>query len=117
MGETDIISLQNAVVPLLVDPNQVEPFNHLNELRQWLIENIEWLIDNDFERMLSILYRIDVSEAKVRLLIEQNEGENAAAIIADLILERQAQKIESRKKYTSDLEGKYFDDDDVETWD
>ncbi len=114
--QTDLNTLQNSVVQLLVAPSEVEAFDDLKELRNWLIENIEWLLDNDFERMLSVLYRIDVSEIKVRRLIEQNEGEDAAGIIADLILERQAQKIESRKKYSTPKEGKYFDDQ-AETWD
>ena len=115
MSEIDIQSLQNAVVPLLMDTSEVEPFDHIAALRQWLIENIAWLVDNDFERLLTILYRIDVSEQKVKMMIEQNEGENTSEILADLILERQAQKIESRKKFKSNLEGKYFDD--AETWD
>lgn len=113
---TDLETLQKSVVQLLVSPSEVEAFDNLSELRNWLIENIEWLLDNDFERMLSILYRIDVSEIKVRRLIEQNEGEDAAGIIADLIIERQAQKIESRKKYSQPKENKYFDDE-AETWD
>lgn len=113
---SELNTLQNSVVQLLVSPNEVEPFDSYEHLKNWLMENIEWLLDNDFERLLSVLYRIDVSEVKVRRLIEQNEGENAAEIIADLILERQLQKIESRKKYSTPKDNKYFDDA-AERWD
>lgn len=113
---TELSTLQNSVVQLLVSPNEVEAFDSYEQLRNWLIENIEWLLDKDFERLLSILYRIDVSEIRVRKLIEQNEGEDAAGIMADLILERQAQKIESRKKYSTPKDNKYFDDK-AERWD
>lgn len=108
--------VQQSVALLLVEPQDVEKFDDLEELRAWLKENIEWLLDNDFERLLGILYRIDVSEVKIRRLIEQNEGENAALIIADLIIERQAQKVASRKKYKISKDQKYFDDE-AETWD
>ncbi|MEZ5007289.1 MAG: hypothetical protein R2753_03940 [Chitinophagales bacterium] len=113
---TELSTLQNSVVQLLVSPNEVEAFDSYEQLRNWLIENIEWLLDHDFERLLSVLYRIDVSEIRVRKLIEQNEGEDAAGIMADLILERQAQKIESRKKYSTPKDNKYFDDE-AERWD
>ena len=43
-----------------------------------------------------------VNENKMRYLLEQREGENAAELIADLIIERQLQKIESREKFKKD---------------
>ena len=72
------------------------------ELREKLVAHINYLINKDFERLVYYLYRIDVNESKMRHLLEQKEGENAAALIADLIIERQLQKIESRKKTEPD---------------
>jgi uncharacterized protein YwgA len=69
-----------------------------DELKKKLTERINHLINNDFENLVSLLYRIDVNENKIRNLLKVNEGENAARIIADLIIERQLQKIESRRK-------------------
>ena len=70
----------------------------LEELKQKLSLHINHLINHDFEKLVSLLYRIDVNENKIRQLLKQEEGENAAGLIADLIIERQLQKIESRRK-------------------
>jgi hypothetical protein len=71
------------------------------ELREQLAAHINHLINTDFEKLVFYLYRIDVDETKMRRLLEQREGENAARLIADLIIERQLQKMESRKKFSS----------------
>ena len=67
------------------------------ELRQKLALHINHLINHDFEKLVSLLYRIDVNENKLRQVLDQGKGENAAGLIADLIIERQLQKIKSRK--------------------
>lgn len=73
----------------------------LEETRLLLIEKINDLINNDFQKLVYYLYRIDVDENRMRTLLDQREGENAAELIADLIIERQLQKIENRKKYSN----------------
>lgn len=70
----------------------------LDELKEKLAVHINDLINHDFQKLVFLLYRIDVDENKMRRLLEQREGENAAGLIANLIIERQLQKIESRKK-------------------
>lgn len=72
------------------------------QLRTMLAEHLTGLIQHDFEKLVSLLYRIDVSEKKLRTLLDQQKGENAAGLIADLIIERQLQKIESRKNAAKD---------------
>ena len=69
------------------------------ELREQLVAHINHLINHDFEKLVFYLYRIDVDETKMRRLLEEREGEGAAGLIADLIIERQLQKIESRKRF------------------
>ena len=66
---------------------------------QVLIDKINDLINNDFQKLVSILYRMDVSEIKLKQLLNENPGTNAALIIADLMIERQAEKIRSRQKF------------------
>lgn len=73
----------------------------LNELRDTLAIHINSLISNNFERLVSLLYRVDVSEPKLKQLLKDNPGTDAAVIIAGLIIERQLQKIESRRKFSS----------------
>ena len=67
--------------------------------KQALVEKINDLINTDFQKLVSILYRIDVSETKLKQLLNENPGTNAALIITDLLIERQAEKIRSRQKF------------------
>ena len=70
------------------------PFN-----KQILTEKIDHLINNDFQKLVLILYRMDVSETKLKQLLNENAGTNAALIITDLMIERQEQKILSRQQF------------------
>lgn len=67
--------------------------------KQALVEKINDLINTDFQKLVSILYRMDVSETKLKQLVNENPGTNAALIITDLLIERQAEKIRSRQKF------------------
>src|SRR6185437_8340760 len=69
---------------------QLAPFD---ETRLKLIALINELINKDFDAVVQLLYRIDVSEKKVRDFLDQNTGNDSASILADLIIERQLQKI------------------------
>lgn len=71
-----------------------------DELRQLLAAYINNLIKNDFEKLVACLYRIDVSEQKLKSLLKQYPGEDAGNIIAALIIERQEQKIKNRKQFS-----------------
>ena len=71
------------------------------ELKEKLTALINDLINHDFEKLVFYLYRIDVNESKMKQLLNQREGENAAGLIADLIIERQTEKIKSRKETKS----------------
>lgn len=73
----------------------------LEQLRERLSVRINELINTDFEKLVFHLYRIDVSEAKMRALLARKEGEHTASLIADLIIERQLQKIKSRNENKS----------------
>jgi len=67
--------------------------------KQLLAEKINELITNDFQKLVSILYRMDVSEIKLKQLLKENPGVDAGPIIADLMIERQEQKIRSRQQF------------------
>ena len=69
-------------------------------MKEKLSVYINNLIETDFEKLVSILYRIDVNEIKLKKLLLENNGEDASKIIADLIIERQMQKIKSRQQYS-----------------
>jgi hypothetical protein len=72
------------------------------ELFKDLSDCINKLIVEDFERLVSILYRLDINEKKLEYLLAHNNNENASDTIAGLILERQLQKIKSRQEHRRD---------------
>jgi len=63
-----------------------------------LKNGINDLIDQDFDALLQLLYRVDVSENKLRQMLASFPAADAAGIITNLLLERQLQKIRSRKE-------------------
>jgi hypothetical protein len=71
-----------------------------NEIRLQLRAAINNLIRNDFQQLVHILYRVDVNERKLKFLLQENVGEDAAVIIADLIITRQMEKITSRQQFS-----------------
>ena len=96
MQQENQLSLPEKIVAVsnLIDQKNEE------ELRQKLIALINELINKDFHALIQLLYRIDVYEKKIRLYLNKNTDADSAAIIADLIIERQLEKIESRKKFS-----------------
>jgi len=67
--------------------------------KQILADRINELVNNDFQKLVSILYRMDVSEIKLKQMLNESPGTNAGLIIADLMIERQAEKIRSRQQF------------------
>lgn len=59
---------------------------------------VEELLAKDFNRLINCLYRLDVSEIKLKSALAES-NENPASIIAEMIIERELQKVETRKKY------------------
>lgn len=64
-----------------------------------LAEFIHQLIDKDFSRLVQLLYRLDVSEAKLRSVLLEHPTGDAGEMIAQLILERIAQKEKNKQLF------------------
>lgn len=60
---------------------------------------INHLLNNDFERLLLALYRIDIDEQKVKRILSEVPPNEISSMIAELVITRELQKIASRKKY------------------
>ena len=71
----------------------------MQELEALLAEIVNGWIRSDFTRLVQFLYRIDISESRLRLLLEENTEEDTGHLLARLILERLWQKIETRRQY------------------
>ena len=97
-GITNIISNEfsvsgiNAVI-------SAEDLETLEQLREYITNKISELMDNNFDKLINTLYRIDVNEDKLQLAFMDKNKEKLPESIANLIIERQLQKIEMRKKY------------------
>ena len=73
-----------------------------HEATSLLAGKINQLINENFEKVVSLLYRIDVNENKLREVLAHRPGENAGELIASLIIERQLEKIKSRREMGRD---------------
>ena len=84
-----------------IEESSIVPSQEFTE--QELIENLSkiigYLLDRDLEKLMNILYRIDVSEQKVKEIFAHEEPGNLSMAIAELIVERQKQKIYYRNKF------------------
>lgn len=72
----------------------------LESLLQRLTKLVSYLLERDFGKLLQVLYRIDISEERLKAALASNEGE-PATVISRMILEREMQKVATRKKYSS----------------
>jgi hypothetical protein len=81
--------------------NQLTALQKL-EMKERLIEYINHLLLHDFNKMVQILYRVDVDEKKLKELLQQNANTDAAVIIADLLIQRQEEKIKTKDTFKSD---------------
>ena len=92
------------LIPALRQSINIELPDNLSfeSLHDKLSDHINHLIQNDFQKLALILYRIDVNEEKLKRLLEENTNKDASTIITDLIIERQLQKIKSRQEFRRD---------------
>ncbi len=73
-----------------------------DEFKKLLAAKINILINTNFSKLVGILYRLDISENKLKELLAYASDKPAGDVIATMIIERQMQKIESRKKFRQD---------------
>jgi len=72
----------------------------LAKVRWQLIDKLNFLLDHDFEKLIWILYRIDVSEEKAKQALAEKSDHSPAEVLADLIIARQIEKARTRLNYT-----------------
>ena len=94
MVQTELIHILNTELNAEL-PQDISEEN----LLQRLSEFINHLIQTNFQQLVLILYRVDVSENKLKQLLQKDSDEDAAVIISKLIIEREIQKINSRNLF------------------
>jgi hypothetical protein len=95
MSNSNLVTSLNEALQISIPPKSGS-----EELLRLLTSHINNMINSNLEQLINLLYRIDVSEQKIREFLANKPGEDAAPLIARLIIERQEQKIKSRQQYT-----------------
>lgn len=67
---------------------------------EMLAKEVNDMIVHNFEGLIQILYRLDVSEQKLKEVLAANQQEDAGKLITAVILERLAQRENARKSFT-----------------
>jgi len=76
-------------------------FSELEQLGpSGLIAFINDCIQHDFNKLVQLLYRIDVSEEKLKYILQLNPNEDAAKLIAAVIIERLAATKAARASFS-----------------
>lgn len=73
-----------------------------DNFREELALIVNELINKDFQKLLQWLYRIDIDENKLRKHLAENENNDSALVITNLVIERQLQKIKSRQLFSEE---------------
>ena len=69
------------------------------QLKKHLSTFIADLLEHDFEKLCALLYRHDVSEEKFHHALQQGNVSDQAERVADLVIDRELEKVEMRKAY------------------
>lgn len=80
-------------------PLSPDDSENLNQLKTLLADKLKDMMDNNFDNLVNALYRIDVNEEKLNELFSSKNRTYIPSALADLIIERQLQKLHFRKKY------------------
>ncbi len=59
------------------------------------------LIKEDFSKLVQLLYRIDVSEEKLKNLLKEHPNEDAGKLIAQIVIERLAATKKARESFST----------------
>ncbi|MBS1639486.1 MAG: hypothetical protein JSR12_05470 [Bacteroidetes bacterium] len=76
-----------------------------------LCKAINNLIANNFSALVQLLYKIDVDEKKLKKVLSENKNTDAAALIANMIIERLKQKQTTKKLFNN-----HKPDNDADAW-
>ena len=90
--------MADEIKTLLTEDFGVE-FRPDQELFEQLCERINYLMAFEMESFLSMLYRLDISERKVRRAMDPANAEPPNVALARLIIDRQKARMETKRKY------------------
>lgn len=68
-------------------------------VKQQLVDGINYLLVHNFSGLVQILYRVDVNETRLKQLLQDHPQTDAAVLIADLLMERQEEKLKTKNSF------------------
>ncbi|MFT3979095.1 MAG: hypothetical protein QM687_01405 [Ferruginibacter sp.] len=98
---TTPLNQHEALLEEVIHSTHPEELTH-PQLHANLSAAINDMIVHHFDELIQLLYRMDVSETKLKEMLHQHAAEDASDIIAALIIERQQQKIKARAMFKAE---------------
>ena len=71
----------------------------LEELRKFVIREMNIFLDSDMQGLLNLMYRLDIDESEFKKTLSTVPVPELAGTLADIIIRREIKKLEFRKKY------------------
>ncbi len=98
---TDFSANKETTALILRDFELSDPQKELTEqeLLDYLAAAIEYMIEHKLDFLLSLLYRLDVSERKINEALLPGNREAANIALAKLVLDRQKLRVATKKAY------------------
>lgn len=109
----------------LPDEKLPQHTQNAEQFRAWLAKQIAYQMETNMESFLQALYRLDISEKKAMLALSNQTELPPALALADLVIEREIQKINTRNWYKQQMQQQPPPPDDennpdrliADTWD
>lgn len=67
--------------------------------KEQLVAYLQALISKDFAGLVQLLYRLDISEARLKKTLATNPEQDAGELIAQMIIDRLEQKKKAREEF------------------
>jgi len=81
---------------------EIEPDNFQNEeLKYSIARKIDYMLNHQMEKLMQVLYMVDVSQSKLDAVFAENSKELLPLAIAELVIERELQKINTREQFNN----------------
>lgn len=81
------------------DEHLIDATLRLEDVKAFLVPRIAEMLNRNPAHLMSILYRVDVAEPRVQQVLQQSPPERIPHDLADLLIERQLQKVRMRRQY------------------
>lgn len=108
-SEDDIQRSASAIIARAFDLD-IEEHDAYKRIREQVLNRIIELLTRNPERLMAILYRIDVPESAVTSIFDTALPPDVPDLLADLVMERQLAKARTRAEHTRAARNESHDD-------